>query len=117
MSSVSDPGREPDAVRDQLGTKLLDVHEIPVVAECDRPCAPVMDVRLRVRPLVRTGGRVARVTDRNLAGQRLQLLLVEDVRDEPHLAEDRETALVGHRDPGRLLPAVLEREQPEVRET
>ncbi len=117
MSSVSDPDDIRMPSREELATKLLDVHEIPVVAECDRPCAPVMDVWLRVRPLVRTGGRVARVTDRNLAGQRLQLLLVEDVRDEPHLAQDRETTLVGHRDPGRLLAAVLEREQPEVRET
>ena len=50
-------------------------------------------------------------------GQRLQLLLVEDVRDEPHLAQDREAPAVGDGDPGRLLAAVLEREQAEVRET
>ena len=109
--------RHPDAVGEELATKLLDIHEIPVVAECNRPCAPVMDVWLRVRPLVRTGGRVARVTDRNLAGQRLQLLLVEDVREEANLAYDRQATAVRDRDPGRLLAAVLEREQPEVRET
>ena len=57
------------------------------------------------------------MTDGRLAGQRLQLLLVEDVRDEPHLAQHREMTAVGDCDPRRLLAAVLEREQPEVRET
>src|SRR4029079_9363164 len=41
------------AVGDELRAKLLDVHEVPVVAEGDRPRAAVMDVRLRIRPLVR----------------------------------------------------------------
>ena len=47
----------------------------------------------------------------DLARKRLQLLLVEDVGDETHLAQDREVPVVGDGDPGRLLAAVLEREQ------
>ena len=77
----------------------------------------VMDERLRVRPLVRAGGRVARVADRGLARKRVQLLLVEHVRDEAHLAQHGEPALIRDRDARGLLAAVLEREQAEVRET
>ena len=110
-------GRERDAVLVELRAELLDVDEVPVVPERDRAGAPVVDERLRVRPAVRAGRRVARVADRELAGKRLQLLLVEDLRDEAHVADDRHPARVGHRDPRRLLPAVLEREQAEVRET
>ncbi len=54
--------------------------------------------------------------DRDLALERLQLLLVEDLRDEPHLADDGHAAPVRDRDPGRLLAAVLEREEAEVGE-
>ena len=43
-------GGEPDAVRDELGAELLDVHEVAVVAERDRPGGSVMDQRLGVRP-------------------------------------------------------------------
>ncbi len=110
-------GLELHAVGDQLGTQLLDVDEVPVVTERDRPRAAVVDERLRVRPLVRSRRRVARVADRDLARKRLELLLVEHVGDEAHLAEHGEMATVRDRDPRRLLAAVLKREQPEVRET
>ncbi len=50
------------------------------------------------------------------AAQAAELLLVEDLRHEPEVAECREPALVGDRDAGGLLAAVLEREEPEVRE-
>ena len=107
---------EPHAVLHQLRAQLLDVHEVAVVTERDRARAPVVDQRLRVRPAVRAGRRVARVPDRDLARQCVQLLLVEDLRDEAHVAHDGEPAAVGDGDPGRLLAAVLEREQAEVRE-
>ena len=45
-----------------------------------------------------------------------QLLLVEDLRDEAHVAEHGQPAAVGDGDAGRLLAAVLEREEAEVRE-
>ena len=112
--SEPEPSRTPSC--DQLRAQLLDVHEVAVVPERDRALAPVVDQRLRVRPAVRAGRRVARVPDRDLTRQRLQLLLVEDLRDETHVAHDREPAAVGDGDPGRLLTSMLEREQAEVRE-
>ena len=54
--------------------------------------------------------------DRDLSRQRLQLLLVEHLRDEAHVAEHGQPAAVGDRDPGRLLAPVLEREEAEVGE-
>ena len=56
------------------------------------------------------------MTDRRLARERRELLLVEHLRHEPHVAHDGDPPLLGDGDPGRLLTAVLEREQPEVRE-
>ena len=52
--------------------------------------------------------------DRDLAVEAAQLLLVEDLGDEAHVAQDGQAALVGDGDPGGLLAAVLEREEPEV---
>ena len=52
----------------------------------------------------------------SVAAQAAQLLLVEDLGDEAHVAQHRQAALVGDRDPGRLLAAVLEREEAEVRD-
>ena len=102
-----EPCRELDAVRDELGAQLLDVHEIAVVPERDGACSAVMDQRLRVRPFVGAGRRVARVADRHLAGERLELLLVEGMRDEAHLPQDREMPAVGDGDPCGFLAAVL----------
>ena len=81
--------------------------------ERDRAPAPALDQRLRVRPVRRAGGRVARVADRGVAVQAAQLLLVEDLRDEAHVAQHRQPAVVGDGDPGRLLAAVLQREEAE----
>src|SRR4029079_18994676 len=61
--------------------------------------------------------RVPRVPDRGLAGERLQLLLVEHLCDEPHVAQRRQPPALGDRDAGRLLPAWLQREEREVRES
>jgi hypothetical protein len=56
------------------------------------------------------------VPDRDLAPEAAQLLLAEDLRDETHVAQNGQPSTVGDRDPGRLLTAVLEGEEPEVRE-
>jgi hypothetical protein len=45
-----------------------------------------------------------------------EVLLVEHLRDEAHLTEHRQVTAVRDRDPSRLLAAVLERMQAEVRE-
>jgi len=82
----------------------------------ERDCAPApaLDQRLRVGPLRRAGRRVARVPDRDVTVEAAQLLLVEDLGDEAHVAQDGQAALVRDRDPGRFLSPVLEREEPEV---
>ena len=56
----------------ELGAQLVGVDQVAVVAERDRARAAVVEQRLRVRPRVRAGGRVARVADRELAAQARQ---------------------------------------------
>src|SRR4051794_11014660 len=73
---------------------------------------------LRVLPLVGAGRRIADVADGQVAAQRPQIVLLEHLRDEAERAlGDDVAAVVGGRDPGGLLPAMLERVQGEVRET
>ena len=57
------------------------------------------------------------MADRHLAAQAVQLLLVEDLRDETEIAERGQAPVLGDRDAGRLLAAVLQREEAEVRES
>ena len=105
-----------DPVAAELVAERRGVRQVAVVPERDPALAAVVHDRLRVLPLRRAGRRVARVPDRDVAGKRLQLLLVEDAGDEPHLAERRDPAPVGDGDPGRLLAAVLQRVEAEVGE-
>ena len=56
------------------------------------------------------------MADRRVTLQAAQLLLGEDLGDEAHVSQHGETALVGDGDSGRLLPAMLQREQAEVRD-
>jgi hypothetical protein len=107
---------EPHARGEQLVAERRRVDEVPVVPERDRARGAVVHDRLGVRPVGAARRRVAGVADRDLAGQRGELLLVEDVRDEAHLAEDGDPRAVGDGDPRGLLATVLQREEPEVRE-
>src|SRR5437868_7357003 len=107
-------GHESDAVAGELLTQLSRVDQVAVVPERDRACAAVVDERLRVRPVRRAGRRVAGVTDRDLTVQSAQLLLGEDLRHEAEIAGHGQPALVRDGDAGRLLAAVLEREETEV---
>jgi hypothetical protein len=110
-------GPEWDAGLAQLLAQLSHIDQVPVVPECDGARAPVLDERLRVRPLRGTGCRVAVMADRHLAPQAAELLLVEDLRDEPEVAKPRQPAVLGDGDSGRLLPAMLESEEAEVGQT
>jgi hypothetical protein len=56
------------------------------------------------------------VADRHVPRECPQLLLVEDLRDEPELAKGGDMPTLTAGDPGRSLAAVLKRVQPEVRE-
>ena len=66
--------------------------------------------------VVEPGRRVARVPDREIAVQRGERGLVEDLADQPEVLVDEDVAAVGDRDAGGLLATVLLGEQPEVRE-
>ena len=84
---------EPVSQFAELLTELGSVREVAVVTEGDRARAAVLHERLCVPPLRRSCGRVTRVADREVTAQPAQLLLVEDLRDEPHVAQCRERAL------------------------
>ena len=105
-----------DARLAQLVAQRRRIDEVAVVAERDRAHPAVLHERLRVRPLRRSRRRVARVPDRDLPAQSVQLLLVEHLRDEAEVAQRRQAALLRDGDPRRLLAAVLQREEAEIRE-
>ena len=75
-----------------------------------------MEQRLRVLPRIAAGRRVARVADRILALETGERALVEDLRHEPEIANGGEAPVFGDRDPRRLLAAVLQRVETEVRQ-
>jgi hypothetical protein len=54
------------------------------------------------------------VADRDLALERLEGRLVEDLRHESHVLVDQDLPAVADRDAGGLLPAVLQRVETEV---
>ena len=56
------------------------------------------------------------MADRRVTLQAAQLLFGEDLGDEAHVSQHGETTLVRDGDSGRLLPAMLQREQAEVRD-
>ena len=105
---------ERDALLAQLVVQLDGVDEVAVVAE--RQLAAVGAVHgLGVVPAVGAGRRVADVADGDVAAQRAQLLLVEDLVDEPQLAQGHDVPVhVGGGDAGRLLTTVLEGVEREV---
>ena len=56
------------------------------------------------------------MADGDVAAQRAQGGLVEDLADEPHVLVDEDLLTVTGGDAGRLLAAVLQRVEPEVRQ-
>ena len=97
----------------QLVEQLAGVDEVAVVADGDRPARPQAVGRLGVLPDRRAGRRVAAVGDGEVAAQARQAPLVEDRADHPEVLVEHQLLAVADRDPGRLLAAVLEREQAE----
>src|SRR5256885_388383 len=98
---------------DELARRELALDYGADLVEGARPATPALDQRLGVSPLARAGRRVARVADGRVAAQAAELLLVEDLGDEAHVAQDGQAALVGDGDAGRFLAAVLEGEEAE----
>ena len=104
-------GGEAAAPALELLEELARVDEVAVVADGERPPRPEAERRLGVLPDRGAGGRVAAVGDREVAGERRDPPLVEDLADHAQVLVDHQVAAVGDADAGRLLAAVLEREQ------
>ena len=108
--------RQRDAVRLELGTELGRVREVPVVAERDACVSrPVLEERLRVRPVRRRrswSSACARSRPRRAGHAGCCSSKTWVTRPMSRRTVSR--LVLGDGDPGRLLPAVLEREEPEV---
>ena len=101
-------GGELDALRAQLVAQRRGVDEVAVVPEGDRAAVAPAHEGLRVLPAAAPGGRVAHVADRHLPAEAGQRLLVEHLRDEPHLLDHGDLTVVGDGDAGALLTAMLQ---------
>ena len=95
----------------QAGDPLLQlagVGQVAVVGQRDRAGLGGPEGGLGVVPGAGAGGGVARVADGEVALERLQRRLVEDLRDQAHVLVDQDLPAVADRDAGRLLAAVLQ---------
>ena len=100
---------------DHLG-ELGGVDQVAVVAERDRTVGGGAERRLGVLPHGGAGGRVAGVTDGDMALEGAERGLVEDLGDQAHVLEDEDLGAVAHRDARGLLSTVLQGVQPEIGE-
>jgi hypothetical protein len=107
---------EDGALAHELLAQLVRVHQVAVVGNRDLPVPALDQERLRVREAALTAGRIAHVSDRHRAGHLGQHRRVEHVGDMAHGLGDPEQVPVGRGNARALLPAVLHRVQPEVRE-
>ena len=114
-------GAERNAALQQLVVQLQRIDQIAVVRQRDLPARAVRALRalhrLGVLPRVGSRRRVAHVPDRQLPRQRAQVVLAEHLAHQPQLAaRDDMPAAVRRGDARRLLAAVLQRIQCEVRQ-
>src|SRR5262249_10097684 len=100
----------------ELAPELGRVHEVTVVRQRDRAVRVLDGEGLRVLHRRFARRRIAHVTDRQLAGQVLELRVAEGLGDEAHLAPGGDAVSVAGGDPRGLLPAVLEGVESEVGE-
>ena len=99
------------------GLQLQRIGQVAVVTEGDSARGGRPERRLGVLPDARSGRRVAAVADRQVGpAQRLQGRLVEDLGDQTHVFEHDDLGALADRDAGRLLAAVLQGVDAEVRE-
>ena len=109
-------GGQPEATRQQLLAQARRVDDVAVVGEGERAVHRLDDERLDVAIAAAAGRRVAGVADGVIADQRRQRLAGEHVGHEARLLVHAHPAAVADRQPGRLLAAVLQGEQPEERQ-
>ena len=96
--------------------ELVRVHQVTVVAEGDRADSVGLEDRLRVVPGAGAGRGIPGVPDGQVAVERRQRGLVEDLADQAELLVHEDVVPVADRDAGRFLAPVLLGEQTEVRE-
>ena len=99
----------------RLGREGLGVGEVAVVAEREVGLAWAVG-GLRVAPGGRAGGGVAAVADGEVPGEAGERAVVEHRGDQPLVLDDEHLRAVAHGHAGRLLPAVLQGEEAEVRQ-
>src|SRR5208283_3960342 len=85
------------------------IGEVAVVADGDLAAGTIHDERLGVLEVGTAGGRIADVSDGQLAGQRAQDVFVEDLADEAHALEGAEVDAIRGRDARAFLAAMLQR--------
>ena len=115
ITSVSLVAVSPKPAREQLVAQRRGVDDVAVVGDGERAVHRLDEERLDVALGVGAGGRVARVADRVVAGERRQHRRREDVGDQPLVLVEPGPLAVADGDAGCLLPTMLEREQPEER--
>ena len=108
MISESDVEVKRDALRAQLGVQLDGVDEVAVVGERELAAvaagAGAAVHGLGVLPLVGARRRVAHVPDREVAGERAQVVLLEDLVDEAERALGDDVAAVARQPRSRPTP-------------
>src|SRR5687768_12067140 len=86
------------------------------MAHCNVAVLAGRGKRLYLFDRVSARGRVTRVADGGRADQFSQNFLTQDIRHQPLRAELMQVAPVARHYPARLLPAVLQSEQPKLRQ-
>ena len=101
----------------ELDPELGGVGDVAVVCERDVPAAKTRQRGLRILDRRRSGGAVARVPDGHGAVERAHFIMVEPVRDETERPDAAAWPVVVDDDDARgLLPAMLQRIEPQTRE-
>src|SRR6266568_850596 len=93
----------------EVVTQQLRVREVAIVGDGDASELRMLDDDgLGVLEPVRSGRRVARVTEREVPSETLQCVGVEGLRHQAHVLVHAQDMTVAGRNPGALLPAVLQ---------
>ena len=85
--------------------------------ERDDHVADRRQMGLGLLPAFRAGGAVAHMSHSELAGQGVDVRVAEHMAHQAHVLAHHDRAAVAHGDTRRLLAAVLQRAQAEIRET